>query len=228
MKNLAADLSVVIDHYVLDKTDVEGRFNFEILFAPDDNTPGTRPESCEGELNRLLLANGITPQARVPREPVQGNGPTIFKALETLGLKLEPTKGPARTCNRQRAAAEAECPRLRRGSADRPAAAEASPSLKLRRTRRRARLTWIHRWRMDPQAGRPQCTRRRQVEADPPAQSEKLSVVSIKPCPDVASAQTGRGAGPNLAQTSPGHVYWACVTLAALVNQAYAGWIFRC
>ena len=28
-----------------------------------------------------------------PRPP--GNGPTIFKALEALGLKLEPTQGPA-------------------------------------------------------------------------------------------------------------------------------------
>ena len=55
------------------------------------------------------------------------------------------------------------------------------------------------------------------------AQSEKFDVVSIKPCPDVSTAQTGRGAGPNLAQTSPGHVYWACVTLASLVDQAYAG-----
>ena len=58
------------------------------------------------------------------------------------------------------------------------------------------------------------------------AGSEKFDVVSIKPCPSVETAQTGRGAGPNLAQTSPGHVYWACVTLASLIDQAYAGWDF--
>jgi len=52
---------------------------------------------------------------------------------------------------------------------------------------------------------------------------EKFDVVSVKPCADVSTAQTGRGAGPNLAQTSPGHVFWACVTLASLVDQAYAG-----
>ena len=63
-------------------------------------------------------------------------------------------------------------------------------------------------------------------DQDATARSEKFDVVSIKPCPDVASANTGRGAGPNLAQTSPGRVYWACVTLAALVDQAYAGWDF--
>ena len=61
---------------------------------------------------------------------------------------------------------------------------------------------------------------------NPAGQSEKFDVVSIRPCPDVATAQTGRGAGPNLAQTSPGRVYWACVTLASLVDQAYAGWDF--
>ena len=32
---------------------------------------------------------------RAPPPQVKGDGPTIFKALETLGFKLEPTKGPA-------------------------------------------------------------------------------------------------------------------------------------
>lgn len=59
-----------------------------------------------------------------------------------------------------------------------------------------------------------------------PAPSESFDVVSIRPCASVATAQTGRGAGPNLAQTSPGRVYWACVTLASLADQAYAGWDF--
>jgi uncharacterized protein (TIGR03435 family) len=65
-----------------------------------------------------------------------------------------------------------------------------------------------------------------QVATTGPEKSEKFDVVSIKPCPSVETAQTGRGAGPNLAQTSPGHVYWACVTLSALIDQAYAGWDF--
>jgi uncharacterized protein (TIGR03435 family) len=58
---------------------------------------------------------------------------------------------------------------------------------------------------------------------DASATGEKFDVVSIKPCRDVAAASTGRGAGPNLAQTSPGRAYWACVTLSTLVDQAYAG-----
>src|SRR5262245_25413445 len=38
-------------------------------------------------------------------------------------------------------------------------------------------------------------------QAANPAKSDKFDVVSIKPCPDLSVAQTGRGAGPNLAQT---------------------------
>jgi uncharacterized protein (TIGR03435 family) len=67
--------------------------------------------------------------------------------------------------------------------------------------------TLAERGRQEPAAGGP----------------EKFDVVSIKPCASLETAQTGRGAGPNLAQTSPGHAYWACVTAAALIDQAYAG-----
>ena len=62
------------------------------------------------------------------------------------------------------------------------------------------------------------------------AASARFDVVSIKPCsgdgPRVnraAPPSGGRGgAAPWAAQTSPGHVYWDCVTLAQLVEQAYA------
>jgi uncharacterized protein (TIGR03435 family) len=61
----------------------------------------------------------------------------------------------------------------------------------------------------------------------PPA---KFDVVSIKPCSGptrsgsaVPSAPgTRSGVAPWSAQTSPGYVYWDCVTLAQLVDQAYA------
>lgn len=55
-----------------------------------------------------------------------------------------------------------------------------------------------------------------------------FDLVSIKPCAGVserAAPRPGsgvRGAGASSAQTSPGYVYWDCVTLAQLVVQAYA------
>lgn len=59
----------------------------------------------------------------------------------------------------------------------------------------------------------------------------QFEVVSIKPCGEerttagVAAPRAGArggGAGGWQAQTTPGHVYWDCVTLATLVDQAYA------
>ncbi|MEX2271196.1 MAG: M56 family metallopeptidase [Vicinamibacterales bacterium] len=65
--------------------------------------------------------------------------------------------------------------------------------------------------------------------SDAQAPSSKFDVVSIKPC----AAPSGRapapprgargGAAPWAAQTSPGYVYWDCVTLAQLIDQAYSG-----
>ena len=63
---------------VFDKTgNADGRFNFILEFAVDDNTPG-----------RILFAPEAEPAANVPRAP------TVFVALEEqLGLHLEPAKG---------------------------------------------------------------------------------------------------------------------------------------
>jgi uncharacterized protein (TIGR03435 family) len=62
------------------------------------------------------------------------------------------------------------------------------------------------------------------------APRQRFDVVSIRPCPEIRPAAPrtapsggGRGAvAPWAAQTSPGYVYWHCVTLAQLVDQAYA------
>ena len=62
--------------------------------------------------------------------------------------------------------------------------------------------------------------------------SAKFDVVSIRACSEAtrsgsAVPSTTRGlrggVAPWAAQTSPGYVYWDCVTLAQLVDQAYAG-----
>jgi uncharacterized protein (TIGR03435 family) len=62
------------------------------------------------------------------------------------------------------------------------------------------------------------------------SQSAKFDVVSIKACSEPTRSGsaipsppgTRSGVSPSQAQTSPGYVYWDCVTLAQLVDQAYA------
>lgn len=71
MEELTQHLSRnILDRPVIDKTGVAGRFNFHLEFAPDENTP--------------LLFSRADPQT----------GPSIFTAIERLGLKLESAKGP--------------------------------------------------------------------------------------------------------------------------------------
>jgi len=64
-----------VHRMVIDKTGLEGRFDFVLWFAPDrDASSGTD----DGTL--------------------RDNGPSIFAALEEqLGLKLQPDKGPVDT-----------------------------------------------------------------------------------------------------------------------------------
>jgi len=90
MKDFALSLSRSMDRYVLDKTGIDGRFNFTIEYALDDTTPGDRSvRDMFREARRDVRPESIQP------EPVKSDGPTIFKALEELGLSLQKTKGPA-------------------------------------------------------------------------------------------------------------------------------------
>jgi uncharacterized protein (TIGR03435 family) len=67
-------LSRTLDHAVLDKTGVDGIFAIHLEFAPDEKTPSHFP--------------GEPPPSDIPP------GPSIFAALDQLGLKLENTRGP--------------------------------------------------------------------------------------------------------------------------------------
>ena len=90
IKAFALWLSEKMDRYVLDKTAFGGRFSFKLEYAPDDTTPGDSEfAAISAEAWRQLRPDQVRP------EPVKGDGPTIFKALEALGLKLEKTTGPA-------------------------------------------------------------------------------------------------------------------------------------
>jgi uncharacterized protein (TIGR03435 family) len=70
-------LSSRLDRWVVNKTELTGRFDVHVEFTPDGATPGLMPGG---------------PGAPQP----DADGQSIFTAFqEQLGLKLEPIKGPA-------------------------------------------------------------------------------------------------------------------------------------
>jgi uncharacterized protein (TIGR03435 family) len=77
---LAHDLTQMLGHPVLDKTELKGVYDFKLQFTPDD---------------RLQPPSGLAPNQRLPVPPADSNAPSLFDALpEQLGLKLESGKGP--------------------------------------------------------------------------------------------------------------------------------------
>jgi uncharacterized protein (TIGR03435 family) len=74
MAAFAGIISSNLDRHVLDKTGIEGRFNIHLEFLRDENTDRHFDAPVEG--------TDIAP------------APSIFTAIEQLGLKLEQTRGP--------------------------------------------------------------------------------------------------------------------------------------
>lgn len=78
---LAGQLSLGLDRPVLDRTGVQGRYDFTLEWTP-----------ASGEFSPTAF--GLPPRAEPPR-PVDPNRPSIFTALqEQLGLRLKSTKAP--------------------------------------------------------------------------------------------------------------------------------------
>jgi uncharacterized protein (TIGR03435 family) len=77
---------------VVDRTSLNGRYDFALEFTPDEDTPGARGR-CGGDPRCVegIAAYGISDT----RPSTFRSGATIFKALETLGLQLEPITAPA-------------------------------------------------------------------------------------------------------------------------------------
>ena len=81
LADLAAQLTLYLDRPVLDRTGIQGDYDFALNWTPAPNESSPQ-------------AMGLPPRAEPPR-PADSNGPSIFTALqEQLGLKLESTKGP--------------------------------------------------------------------------------------------------------------------------------------
>jgi uncharacterized protein (TIGR03435 family) len=77
---------------VLDRTGLSGRYNLALEFTPDNATPGVQGR-CGGSPDCIerLAAYGRSDE----RPATFGSGATIFKALEALGLELQPIKASA-------------------------------------------------------------------------------------------------------------------------------------
>jgi len=76
MTNLAVVLSRQLNRPVIDNTHLTGRYDFELVWLPDVGCGSGSAETTE--------ASGEAPDR-----------PSIFTALQELGLKLDATKGPA-------------------------------------------------------------------------------------------------------------------------------------
>jgi uncharacterized protein (TIGR03435 family) len=75
MTALAGLLSGPAGRKVVDRTNLEGLYDFELTFTPDQ------------------MPSNLPPDVPFPRP--DPNGPSIFTAIqEQLGLKLEPATGP--------------------------------------------------------------------------------------------------------------------------------------
>jgi uncharacterized protein (TIGR03435 family) len=77
--NLIGMLAKTLNRHVFDKTGITDLYTFHLEFAHDESTPGNLPPA--------MIAS-MFPSSDVP------SGPSIFTALEGVGLKLEPTRGP--------------------------------------------------------------------------------------------------------------------------------------
>jgi len=82
MEGVARALSGQLDRTVLDKTGVEGKFIIYLEYAPDEHVNAA-----------MIRAFGQT-RGDTPAAASDPSGPTLFAALEKIGLRIETAKGP--------------------------------------------------------------------------------------------------------------------------------------
>jgi bla regulator protein blaR1 len=84
LTDVAGVLSLILDRPVVDRTGVAGRFEIHLTFSPD---PTRRAMT--------FFASPMTPEdLAAPAAPDDPTRPTVFPAVEQLGLKLTAAKGP--------------------------------------------------------------------------------------------------------------------------------------
>ena len=84
MAGLAEALSRFVDRPVVDSTGIEGKYDFDLTFSPE-NMRGLRRMGPPGESDRA------------PGEPPAEQAGSVYDAVAKYGLKLDPRKGPLET-----------------------------------------------------------------------------------------------------------------------------------
>jgi uncharacterized protein (TIGR03435 family) len=82
---IADALSRFADRPVIDMTGLTGKYDFDMLFSPDD---------FRAMMIRATIASGITLPESVLKVLDNSSGDTLFNAVEELGLRLESRKAP--------------------------------------------------------------------------------------------------------------------------------------
>jgi uncharacterized protein (TIGR03435 family) len=82
---MAEMLARFADRPVVDMTELEGNYDFALEFAPED---------FRAMMIRSATAAGVMLPAEAMRALEGASGDSLFTALQTLGLKLEPRKAP--------------------------------------------------------------------------------------------------------------------------------------
>ena len=85
LDEFARDLGSDLDRIIINKTGISGKYDFHLDFAPDETTAG---------LNSLRVGPNGEPGFPQPAASDPSGGPSIFTAIQELGLKLESAKGP--------------------------------------------------------------------------------------------------------------------------------------
>lgn len=85
-------LAEMVGRPVIDKTGLEGKFTFEFEVAPDSSMAMFQNMGGRGARGDASSSGG--PDTSPIPSAGDPDGPTIFMALEKLGLKLEAAKGP--------------------------------------------------------------------------------------------------------------------------------------
>jgi uncharacterized protein (TIGR03435 family) len=94
LANLSGMLQQQVGRPVVDKTDLKGLFDFRLQFSPEGlamPTPfGALPPNAVGG------ATGPGPAGAAPPAMASEPVPSLFTAIQGLGLRLESAKGPVK------------------------------------------------------------------------------------------------------------------------------------
>jgi uncharacterized protein (TIGR03435 family) len=82
---LADSLARFVDRPTVDMTNLKGNYDFTLKFTPED-------------FRAIMIRSAIAAGVQLPAEAMRAlegvSGDSLFTALQTLGLKLEPRKAP--------------------------------------------------------------------------------------------------------------------------------------